>query len=853
MSESPPSPPPPSLESALRRVAQRLLRDAADQDDAIQEMWLAHVQASGEERGAAGWKVQVLRHRAMRIWTRRMRDEEVSLRAERPRGAPDPAEVMDGQLVRELLLGSIAQLPEAQARTVRARFFEELTVGEIARREGSTESTVRTRLSRGLAALRERMDSRTGDPRLTALALIGAFRWDRAAVLAQGAAGGAGGSLVWAGLGLLAVVAAGVGAWLLRAGGDGPPRRVEDVLLGGGERVEGDPELAAVSAPVSSREAAAEVPAGPGGPAAAAAPAAAGADPVPALGEGRMAVTLRCLDAAGLPVPGFYAKANLPSDRGAPLRGPAGVSGELRFVVSEEYFWRYDSSWKASTSGRGIYAEREGAQVRFSVEHAGAVQGTRLHVPFVAGSERTVEVTLDMNPHELRGRVVDPEGRGIADAGLFPALSSSRDVGDLWYTIQNPRARTDVDGSFVLDRLPAGALDVQIFADGYVASTPSLTPEPIATPVELVLQRAVRVSGVVRDGDGRPVPGAVIHSDVDKEEVRTWSLADQDGAFVYERLPPGIHRLWAEGPRGSELEGHVVTETLSTESGEIVWNPMLTPPRELHVQVLDAEGDPVEGQMVLLMSGVGPYHTQWWELVGTDAEGRVSVRQVPEGNVRLELRAGVGGWEQSLSPVPFRVIEPVVARDEPYVVRLEPDERRFGSIVCRAASAGARGSAPDEWSLIGGLSNNANIGPPVQEGTLRCEGLPPGPTTVVFEGREHGVLVRQVTVEADREIDLGDVTMPPTGTLRMTNGWPAKSPQGYPVETYFAAEYETVHGPHQQVFHQVAEPFRGDLELLPGRVLVLCVVAGRLYQQEAVTIRSGEVTELDLDPRKRDK
>jgi protocatechuate 3,4-dioxygenase beta subunit len=59
-----------------------------------------------------------------------------------------------------------------------------------------------------------------------------------------------------------------------------------------------------------------------------------------------------------------------------------------------------------------------------------------------------------------------------------------------------------------------------------------------------------RIGGVVRDGEGEPVPNAwVVLSDVG------FATSDADGRFFFSRVNPGEHTCMARGPDGSEAQG----------------------------------------------------------------------------------------------------------------------------------------------------------------------------------------------------------------------------------------------------------------------------------------------------------
>ena len=102
----------------------------------------------------------------------------------------------------------------------------------------------------------------------------------------------------------------------------------------------------------------------------------------------------------------------------------------------------------------------------------------------------------------LTGRVVDPEGRGVADAEVW--LISSKTA--------RRSTRTDEAGRFELRGLPAAPIEVHARASGYEDSRPAGVQLAAGEEVELTipLARALGFGGLVTSPDGEPVPGAVV-------------------------------------------------------------------------------------------------------------------------------------------------------------------------------------------------------------------------------------------------------------------------------------------------------------------------------------------------------
>ena len=154
----------------LRRLARGLLLDPGRAEDALQETWLAALRQRGDV--SRGWLAVVVRRIAMQMRRsegRRRRREEENARAEHlPSAAEDAARL---ELTRRLV-EEITALADPYRSVLLERFFDDLSVREIAERRGLPVATVRTQVRRGLQQLREQLlgdDKTTPDVLLTAL------------------------------------------------------------------------------------------------------------------------------------------------------------------------------------------------------------------------------------------------------------------------------------------------------------------------------------------------------------------------------------------------------------------------------------------------------------------------------------------------------------------------------------------------------------------------------------------------------------------------------------------------------------------------------------------------------------
>jgi RNA polymerase sigma-70 factor, ECF subfamily len=153
----------------LFRVARAILRDDAAAEDALQEAYLTAYRALGEFRGEARidtWLTRIVINQAL-MALRRQRRDRVVVPFHGPGDTRDPAgEIADEQTesapdavlrgeMRRLLERRIDELPVAFRTVFVMREVEDLSVEETAACLGIPPATVRTRLFRARALLRD--------------------------------------------------------------------------------------------------------------------------------------------------------------------------------------------------------------------------------------------------------------------------------------------------------------------------------------------------------------------------------------------------------------------------------------------------------------------------------------------------------------------------------------------------------------------------------------------------------------------------------------------------------------------------------------------------------------------------
>ncbi|MEA3403439.1 MAG: carboxypeptidase regulatory-like domain-containing protein [Armatimonadota bacterium] len=252
------------------------------------------------------------------------------------------------------------------------------------------------------------------------------------------------------------------------------------------------------------------------------------------------------------------------------------------------------------------------------VRMSAGASGYALHF----GSEEPVATMGDVEITLMRGGVIT--GRVTRDGEPVPEVRvwSRREQ----QPYERSVAATDEQGTFALDQMKAGVHTVYVDApEGWTAAPIEHVAANAGEPVELPDIELIRggvVSGLVSDGEtGEPVTKVTITAYASEDDfpfAGFWTAhADAEGHYEL-RLPPGRYWLHADGRgagyqyRGEEPWLHEV-QVAEGESAEL--NIPLTPMARLTGTVVDAEGAPVEGALIMASEGVSGD-------VRTDAEGR---------------------------------------------------------------------------------------------------------------------------------------------------------------------------------------------------------------------------------------
>ncbi|AXG14469.1 SigE family RNA polymerase sigma factor [Intrasporangium calvum] len=139
-------------QTVLRRRAFLLCGNWADGDELVQEA-LARVYVAWP-RISPGAEAAYTRRTMMNLYLNDQRKRRREVLTDEP---PEPALTEHDRELALTLTGLLKDLPDKQRAVIVLRFWEDLTVPQIAECTGVAEGTIKSQISRGIAVLRERL------------------------------------------------------------------------------------------------------------------------------------------------------------------------------------------------------------------------------------------------------------------------------------------------------------------------------------------------------------------------------------------------------------------------------------------------------------------------------------------------------------------------------------------------------------------------------------------------------------------------------------------------------------------------------------------------------------------------
>ena len=293
------------------------------------------------------------------------------------------------------------------------------------------------------------------------------------------------------------------------------------------------------------------------------------------------------------------------------------------------------------------------------------------HVLRVApGEHRSVDIVMN-RAAALRGRVV-ATGRVVAGARVRVEPG-----GEL-------AARTQADGTFVLDGVPAGTVTVVVDAHRMPATTQLTLTAGEVRDIIIEVEPLARARGVVR-WRGVPTPGARVCAGRDGGR-NVCTVADPAGRYSLEGLEPGVYRGFAD----DEVVGAALHDlTFTIEDGvDRDMDINLRAGSRVRGIVVDPDGAAVSAAIVEMTARASGISSS----CVSDAGGRFECVRLAAGPHRVSVYGGPG------QRIPLRFVDApvdvVVGSDDTALrdVRLVVDAARFelrGTVVDATGAARA--------------------------------------------------------------------------------------------------------------------------------------------------------------------
>jgi len=280
-----------------------------------------------------------------------------------------------------------------------------------------------------------------------------------------------------------------------------------------------------------------------------------------------------------------------------------------------------------------------------------------------------------------------------------------------------PDALTDPSGWFtVSDLSPEERYELRFTRTGFVSANASAIEVPRVEPVEVSMDPASDVAGVVLDPQGEPIVGAQVllrrsqtiemGGNVMAMMMMTDSATDQEGRFLFEDQEPGTISLSAvasgyqeakrdnlEVPKGEDL----LDIEIPLPTGAILEGRVLSPDGRAAIgaAVGPAGGDEGPGGMMRQMNQVGVDGSGYYRIEGLEA-GPLSIEAVHPDYPRVvrdaELREGRNTLDLNFEggqEVTGRVVDASGGPVPDAAVQLVPAGRRWGGPETMSETDGA--------------------------------------------------------------------------------------------------------------------------------------------------------------------
>ena len=305
------------------------------------------------------------------------------------------------------------------------------------------------------------------------------------------------------------------------------------------------------------------------------------------------------------------------------------VEGARVFVSSTR--GSLERTTRTASDGTFAFAALPGAVTLTASTDADDQPAVRMSVEVPEGSRKEVTVQLPETRGSVAVTVADDHGWPVAAAQVTAtALSVDSQL--------RTTSFTDAHGDAALKQALGLPLRLEVTAPGHAPR--AVTTDGSADTVRIELAAAETATGeVVAADSGEAIAGAdvTLYTDLGVRRTRTGAR----GTFALRELAAGGGSLHVRAPGFAGVSLRVVVPDSAGQRTFALPRLELAAQGVIEGDVVDARGDPVAG------ARVARDHAPTWLVVGmrpegvavTDARGRFSVNELPEGTVDLEAYA----------------------------------------------------------------------------------------------------------------------------------------------------------------------------------------------------------------------
>jgi hypothetical protein len=444
-----------------------------------------------------------------------------------------------------------------------------------------------------------------------------------------------------------------------------------------------------------------------------------------------------------------------------------------------------------SNSGRFSWAEVPADTWKVTVAAHGYLQFDLGEVTIAAGKSTREVVMPLLRGFSLRGRVFAAStGAGIPDAWVgFRVVSTWQGAHE------NPYAKSKDDGTFLLDGVPGGDIEVMVGAQGYAGRMVEVVMDEKTPPQEIALAVGGTIAGVLRTASGAPIAGHVSLGNFLVVDTASKPSAE----FSFDHLPAG-HYVISAGTAKQEIE-------LGQNE------------RREDLVLVVAAGRTVRGSI----RGVRPEQLTHSEIMlqtasmfmraSANEQGAYAIDGVPPGRANLTAHAGDRQMHQTIDVPADRDL--ALDLVFPAGARLSGRVTQAGKPAIERTVWMAPADAKSEWVYRGSTA---------PDGSYEIEGLPLGEYRV----RAEEDISRTITIAGDAVLNIDIPSVQLSGRV-------VEDPSSIPIVNAYVcmrgidSATARVHG------YKATNDF-GEFSLTgfePGEVMLIVYMAGyELYQEK---------------------